>query len=280
MSYDDIAEGYARYWGPTILPEAVRVLDLIAPAVAVVLDGGANAATGTPAMLDVGAGTGALSIEALRRWPELSLIGIDPSGGMLDVARREAAAQLTADAAARFRTEVAFADELPFEDGSIDVAVSSFVLQLVADRGAVMREVRRVLKPGATFAWVSWLRTDRAYEPDRVANAALDDAGFDPPEPDGRPGDLASVAAAAAGMRRAGFRDVQATAGELAHEWTPEGYVDFFSKFDEQSLFDELDAKERAAIEAKILRGVRRLTADERTLRLPTVSVVGRVPGG
>jgi SAM-dependent methyltransferase len=269
VSYDDIAEGYATYWGPVIRPAALAVLDLIAP----------PARTPTT-ILDVGSGTGSLAIEALRRWPHVRVIGIDPSGGMLEVARREAAAALVAQDADRYETEVAPADELPFGDRSIDLAVSSFVLQLVPDRGAALREVRRVLRPGGTFAWISLLRTDRAYAPDRIANEALEDAGFDPPEADARPGDLASVEAAAAGMRRAGFRQVRATAGELAHQWTPDGYVDFFTKFDERSLFDDLGRRERREIEARILRGVRRLKPDELTLRLPTVSVVGRVPGG
>lgn len=278
-NYDDLAEGYSRYWGSTIRPEALRALDLAAPAVEPALRLAGRSGGHEPTMLDVGSGTGSLAIEALRRWPHLRLIGIDPSGGMLEVALRDAAAQLPASTAARLRVEVAPADALPFDDGSIDVAVSSFVLQLVPSRAAALREVRRVLRPGATFAWVSWLRTDRAYEPDRVANEVLDDAGFDPPEPDSRPGDLASAAAAALGMRRAGFKEVRATTGGLEHPWTPEGYLEFYTRFDEQSLFDDLERKERAEIEARILRGLRRLTPDQLTLRLPTVRVAGRVPG-
>ena len=42
-------------------------------------------------------------------------------------------------------------------DGSFDVAVSSFVLQLVPNRFRALREVRRVLRRGGTLAWISWL---------------------------------------------------------------------------------------------------------------------------
>jgi SAM-dependent methyltransferase len=279
VSYDDIAEAYARYWGPTIRPEALRALELIAPAVEASLRGGADREPAEPTLLDVGAGTGALAIEALARWPSLRVIGIDPSGGMLEIARREADRQLPGHVAERLTTEVAPADAMPFEDASLDLAVSSFVLQLVGNRAASLREIRRVLKPGATFAWVSWLAADGPYEPDRIANEVLDDFGFDPPESDGGSSDFASAAAAAAGMRKAGFVGVRATMGELAHPWTPEGYLDFFTRFDEQSLFDDLEAGERAEIEARILAGLRRLTPDELTLRLPTVWVVGRAPG-
>jgi SAM-dependent methyltransferase len=272
VSYDDIAEGYARYWGPTIRPAALHALELIEPAVAA-----AQRTSDQVTMLDVGTGTGTLAIEALRRWPTLQVVGIDPSGGMLDIARRDAEEHLPGPIVARYRTEVAPADAIPLEDASIDLAVSSFVLQLVASRAAAFREIRRVLAPGATFAWVSWLDTDRPYEPDRVANEVLDEFGFDPPEPGDRGGDFASVASAANGMRRAGFTEVRATERELVHPWSPEDYLDFYAKFDEQSLFDDLEPDERAEIETKILAGVRALTPAERTLRLPIVAVVGRV---
>ncbi|HEX3265890.1 MAG TPA: hypothetical protein VHR16_09510, partial [Candidatus Limnocylindrales bacterium] len=137
----------------------------------------------------------------------------------------------------------------------------------------------RVLRPGGPFAWVTWQQSDRHFEPDRVANAVLDDFGFDPPEADSRPGDVASPAAAALGMRRAGYRDVTAWTDELAYAWDPEGYLRFFSEFDEASLFDELDPKEREDIEGRILAGLRELSAEELTLRLPIVYVVGTNPG-
>ena len=44
------------------------------------------------------------------------------------------------------------ADELPLPDASFDVAVSSFVFQLVPDRSAAFREVYRVLRPGGHVA--------------------------------------------------------------------------------------------------------------------------------
>ena len=268
--YDDMAEGYARFWGPVIRPAAVRVLDHVAS----VLD-----ARDEAHVLDVGSGTGSLAIATLERWPRHRVTGIDPAGGMLEVARRTADDQLPQHVARRFRAEVAAADRLPFEDGSFDVAVSSFVLQLVDDRPAALREVRRVLQPGATFAWVAWEQTQRAYEPDRVANEILDEAGFDPPEPDSRPGDLESAAATAAEMEEAGYRDVDVRGDELAHEWDPQGYVEFFTEFDEASLFDDLEPDEREELIAKLRDRLGPLTREQMTLRLPVLYVVGRAPG-
>jgi SAM-dependent methyltransferase len=272
--YDRIADGYARCWGPVIRPAAERVLDLVAGRV----DADAQDDRALN-LLDVGTGTGVLAIRALERWPTLRVTGIDPSGAMLDLARRAARGRLPEAVTGRLATVVAPADSLPFEDASFDLAVSSFVLQLVDSRAAALREVRRVLRPGATFAWVAWQRTDRAYEPDRIANEVLEAAGFDPPEADSRPGDFASPASAAAGMRRAGFREVSATTADMAHAWDPAGYLAFFTRFDEESLFDELEPDERAEIEAKIGARLQRLTAEELTLRLPVIYVTGRAPG-
>lgn len=268
--YDDMANGYARFWAPVIRPGALRVLDLLAP----VLD--------TPAelhVLDVGSGTGSLAIGALGRWPAHRVTGIDPSGGMLEVARRTADAELPLAVARRFRAEVADAASLPFDDGAFDVAMSSFVLQLVDHRAAALREIRRALKPGGTFAWVAWERTERAFEPDRLANAVLDEAGFDPPEPDVRNGDLESPDATADEMRAAGYAAVRAERGEVAHAWDAAGYLSFLTDFDEVSLFDELEPGERAEIKSKILVRLAALTSEQLTLRLPVVYVVGRAPG-
>ena len=280
--YDRIAGGYARYWGPVIRPTAERVLDLLAPDLeAAIRAGGAGSGGdgGFPRLLDVGTGTGTLAIAALERWPALEVTGVDPSGGMLELARDAARERLPRGDAERYVTETGWADELPFEDGAFDLAVSSFVLQLVPDRGAALREVRRVLRPAGTFAWVAWQRADRPYEPDRIANEVLDEAGFDPPEPGGRNGDVASPAAAALAMRRAGFRAVRAHTDELVHPWDPASYLAFFTEFDEESLFGELEPRERRQIEARIRRRLERLTAEQMTLRLPVVHAVGRAAG-
>ena len=132
--YDRIADGYARHWGPVIRPAAEQVLDVIAPAVAAALAAGPE-----PRMLDVGTGTGTLAIAALERWPALRVTGVDPSGGMLELAR-VAAGERISQHGARYRTEIAYADELPFGAASFDLAVSSFVLQLVPSRAAALRE--------------------------------------------------------------------------------------------------------------------------------------------
>jgi SAM-dependent methyltransferase len=265
--YDEMAGGYARFWAPVLREAAERVLDNLAPH----LDGVRGAE-----LLDVGTGTGTLAIAALERWPGIRVTGIDPSGGMLEVAGATAAQRLPAAAQRRFRRRVAPADRMPFEDGAFDAAMSSFVLQLVPSRAAALREIRRVLRPGGVAAWVTWQWTNRAFEPDRLANEVLDGFGFDPPEPDTRSGDIASPSSAAQTMRRAGFREVRAWPGECMYAWDAKGYLAFLTEFDEQSLFDGLERGERAEIEAAILDRLEGLAPAELTLRLPIVYALGR----
>jgi hypothetical protein len=132
-----------------------------------------------------------------------------------------------------------------------------------------------VLRPEGQLVWVAWQRTDRAFEPDRIANEVLDEFGFDPPEPDARPGDIASPESAAASMRRAGFGDVTAWLGECAYAWDARGYLAFLTEFDEQSLFDDLERDERAEIEETILARLQELGPSDLTLRLPIVYAMG-----
>lgn len=266
-SRDSTAEGYARWWAPVIRPAAEALLDrLWAP----------GAEPPRSHVLDVGTGTGTLALAAIERWPSIRVTGVDISAGMLELAGRSAAERLPSGATGRFERRVADAAALPYRESSFDAAISSFVLQLVPSRAAALREIRRVLRPGATFAWVAWQRGNRPYEPDRIANDVLDAAGFDPPEPDGRSGDLASPAAAATAMRRAGFHEVRAASGEAVHRWDAEGYLDFFTRFDEASLFDDLEPRERDDIVGRMRDRLGALDDDAFTLRLPVVYVIGR----
>ncbi|HXI45233.1 MAG TPA: class I SAM-dependent methyltransferase [Candidatus Acidoferrales bacterium] len=266
--YDDLADGYARHWGPVIRPAAEALLDRLAA------ESAADAA-----ILDVGTGTGALAIAALRRWPRSRLTGLDPSSAMLELATAEAVRSLPPAVHRRFTTVAGVADRLPFADATFDVVLSSFVLQLVPSRAGALREMSRVLRPGGRLAWVTWLVGGERFGADQVVDEVLDEFGFDPPERDDRSGDLASVAAAATATRRAGFGAVHAAAATLEHTWTPEGYAAFIAEFDEQSTFAELESDERRRAEERLLERLRGLSSADLTMRLPIVYVTGEAPG-
>jgi SAM-dependent methyltransferase len=263
--YDRIAAGYARWWAPVIAPRAVDALKLVESAVA----------AGARDILDIGTGTGTLAIAAIQRWPDVRVVGIDASREMAEAAEREADDRLGASDRRRFETRVAFADELPFEDGSFDAAMSSFVFQLVPNRARALREARRVLRPGGVLGYVSWLGDDRVFKPDIDLDDALDEVGIGPREPDGRPGDLASVDAAVAQLRRAGYREVSGERSMLEHPFDIDGYVAFITQFDEADTYESLEADEREVFERSLRRRLARRRAEDLVLRLPVVAARG-----
>jgi SAM-dependent methyltransferase len=266
--YDRLAEGYARWWAPVLAPAVARLLDRSAPWLA---DGAAR-------LLDVGTGTGQLAFGAIRRWPGISVVGVDASAGMRSMADALAERDL-GEAATRFQSEVAFADALPFPDRTFDLALSSFVFQLVPNRSRALREARRVLRPGGVLAYVSWLQDDRAFTPDLIFDEVLESFDVGGREPDGRSGDLPSASRAAGELRRAGFADVAAEPEMLEHVFTVDGYLAFLTEFDEESLFDELDPDLRDALLLMMRERLGRLSRHELTMRFPIVFASGRRSG-
>ena len=264
--YDRIAAGYARWWAPVLGPAVASLLDRSEPL----------ASKDGARLIDIGTGTGQLALGALARWPRVSIVGVDASAGMRAMADANADRELDGRDRGRFESAVAFADGLPFEDRSFDLALSSFVFQLVPNRARALREARRVLRPGGSLAYVSWLQDDRAFEPDMIFDDVLDDLGIGAREGDGRSGDLPSVERAAGELRRAGFAGATAEAGLLEHRFSVEGYVAFLSEFDEETLFEELEPDLRARLLAELERRLRRLSAGQMTLRFPIVFASGR----
>ncbi|MEV3858815.1 class I SAM-dependent methyltransferase [Streptomyces sp. NPDC050095] len=98
-------------------------------------------------VLELAAGTGALTSAALAASPEASVVATDLN-----------AAMVTAGAArvpgAKWRR--ADAQDLPFEDGTFDLVLCQFGVMFFPDRPAAYAEVRRVLAPNGRFLFNSW----------------------------------------------------------------------------------------------------------------------------
>ena len=266
--YDRVAAGYAQWWGPVLAPRALALLDWIDLVVA----------AGARKLIDIGTGTGTLGIAAVKRWPTVEVLGIDVSSSMAAAAEAEADRYTTPTERARYSTRVAPADALPFPDGSFDAAISSFVFQLVPNRSRALREARRVLRSGGTLAYVTWLLDSHQFAPDEDLDATLDELGVDPRESDPRPGDVPSLDAAVAQMRRAGFRDVRGDQQVLEYAFDIEGYVNFVTEFDEEDLVASFDSTERRQFDEGLRRRLAARNPDELTLRYPIVYASGVRP--
>ena len=91
-------------------------------------------------VLDVATGTGDVAARVLEACPTAIVTGVDPSRGMLDVARVKPACK-----GVRFEEGDAMA--LPFGDATFDRAIIAFGIRNVADRPRGLAEIHRVLAP-------------------------------------------------------------------------------------------------------------------------------------
>jgi ubiquinone/menaquinone biosynthesis C-methylase UbiE len=265
--YDRWAADYRDWWAPVIAPAAIRLLDQL---------DGLVPADRPATLVDIGTGTGTLALAALRRWPRVHAVGIDPARRLLEMARERARAER---ADGRFTTEVGEAARLPLADGTADAAVSSFVLQLTSSRAAAVREAFRILRPGGVFAHLTWLADVAPWEPEDVFDDALDALRIEPaPRSGGSDRSYVSAPSAAAELRRAGFRSVSAREEWLEHRFTPRGYVDLAEHWTEDDTFSTLDEPMRRRLRAEVLRRVERLHPDELLWRRPLVSAIGIRP--
>ena len=99
-------------------------------------------------VLDVCCGTGDLAFHLARSDRTLEVVGVDFCGPMLEAARKRAVRQRSGD---RVRFEMADAMALPYDANSFDGATMGFSMRNVVDIVATLREIRRVLRPGARF---------------------------------------------------------------------------------------------------------------------------------
>jgi SAM-dependent methyltransferase len=103
-------------------------------------------------VLDVACGTGVLARAMAERVGDRgSVVGLDVNDGMLNVARR---------IAPQIDWRQGVAEALPFADDRFDAVGSQFALMFFNDRGAALREMMRVLKPGGRLAVAVWASLD------------------------------------------------------------------------------------------------------------------------
>ena len=141
-----------------------------------------RAMTGDAAVLEIGCGTGVMA-ERINALPGVTLVAIDFS---------ERFVELTAARGIDARQgDICY---LPFEDDSFDVVYAGWMLYHVRDLDRGLNEVRRVLRPGGTFAGSdsrlslrfrllhvgdTMVVVDPATMPERLRQAGFADAATD-----------------------------------------------------------------------------------------------------
>jgi len=103
-------------------------------------------------VLEIGGGTGA-NLPHYR--PDVGSLTItEPEPPMVRRLERHAREQ-----APRAKILRAPAEDLPFEDGAFDTAVSTLVLCGVSDQPRALRQLRRVLRPGGRLLFIEHVRS-------------------------------------------------------------------------------------------------------------------------
>ncbi|MHB8660256.1 MAG: class I SAM-dependent methyltransferase [Solirubrobacteraceae bacterium] len=100
-------------------------------------------------VLDVAAGTGNASLAAAARGADVIASDFVPE--LLEVAQRRAKAESLA-----LQTAIADAQDLPFEDESFDVVLSTFGAMFAADQPRAACELLRVCRRGGRIAMANW----------------------------------------------------------------------------------------------------------------------------
>jgi len=109
-------------------------------------------------VLDIGTGTGAIACRCARLVPRGSVIALDPSPKMLDIAGQRAAE--------RGLSNIVYmegvAEDLKIGDESIDCVIASMSLIFCPDRERATQEIARVLVPGGQLIVLAWGNRDES----------------------------------------------------------------------------------------------------------------------
>jgi SAM-dependent methyltransferase len=100
-------------------------------------------------VLDVAAGNGNATLAAARRFAEVTSTDYVPA--LLDKGRERAIAE-----GLQVQFRAADAEQLPFDDASFDVVLSTFGVMFAPDHARSAREMQRVLRSGGRIGLANW----------------------------------------------------------------------------------------------------------------------------
>ena len=193
--YDDAAS-YEKWWAPVLRRNMEPVLDSIDW-------------TGVRTALEVGCGTGGVLDGIAARAPEALTVGLDATLAMLRRAPRMHAL-VQGDA-----------HRLPFQDATVDVVVSGFMVHHLDRPDLALAEIGRVMRPGGQLRIAAWGGAITTWEGDQIFTEELDAVGAPPAAASVQPGRAPtdSTDKLVALAEAAGF-EAEAVSGDL--DWRPD----------------------------------------------------------
>jgi ubiquinone/menaquinone biosynthesis C-methylase UbiE len=158
-----IPEIYDRYFVPLIFEpyaaDLARRLALLGP----------------HRILEVAAGTGAVTRAIAAALPQVEIIATDLNPPMIEQARRRQTEE-------RVEWRMADAQALPFSDATFDAVVCQFGMMFFPDKIEAYREARRVLTDGGTYIFSVWDRIEANDFVDVIMQALAEVFPRNPPQ--------------------------------------------------------------------------------------------------
>jgi demethylmenaquinone methyltransferase/2-methoxy-6-polyprenyl-1,4-benzoquinol methylase len=112
--------------------------------------------------LDIACGTGDITFRLAAKYPQGQITGIDITEKMLDLARsrlqsiNEPAAAKRSEDGSRVTFQIGDMCKMEFEDASFDIVTGGYALRNAPNLEQALIEIRRVMKPGATAAFLDF----------------------------------------------------------------------------------------------------------------------------
>ena len=237
--YSNEAGVYERRWAPGLREAGEELLDHLDLA-------------GTEALLDVGAGVGALLASMRERATEAFIVGSDRAEGMLSLASRS------------FGLVVGDLTGLPFTDSAFDAVTMNFVLFHLQDPVDGLSEAHRVLRRGGRAGATTW-GDEETWPVREVWGEELDRFGAAPVEGLFSLHELVDTPEKMSmHMRDAGLGEVEAWIGKLRQRWGVEEYIEFATGMAIPKLrFDSLDPESRPRLLEAVTGRLEELSGDD-----------------
>jgi ubiquinone/menaquinone biosynthesis C-methylase UbiE len=167
-------------------------------------------------VLDLASGTGEPAISLAQRvGPQGSVTAVDQSSELLDIAAERARNKRLLN----FTIHQADAHLLPFADQSFDLATCRFGVMFFSDPQRALRELRRVLKPGARACFAAWGPVEQPYWQTTIKIVHRHVGGSILPAGGADPFRFAAAGSLSEVLSAAGFRDAEESTQNLPWTW-------------------------------------------------------------
>lgn len=167
-------------------------------------------------VLDLASGTGEPGISLAERvGPAGSVTAVDQSPELLEVAAERARHKELPN----FVTQQADAHQLPFADQRFDLAACRFGVMFFSDVKGALRELRRVLKPGARACFVAWGAVEQPYWQTTMKIVQRHAGGRMLPEGGPDPFRFSAAGSLSEVLRASGFSGVEESTQNLPWIW-------------------------------------------------------------